>query len=196
MDTDKIQITEKPDWVSWDEIHDVLVKAHAKNRSNGINMRKPSLPGEEIKEEIGNDGVMLVALVGKKVVGTAAILPKSRTTWYSKGAYGYLCFASVLPNYNGLGVYKSLCVKREEIARNRGLNKLYIDTHHKNIHVIDINKRNGFIFVGVKVLSDHWNVELFKWLDGCPYSDLRIWFGRTFSCIIAGLRVLKRIILK
>ena len=166
-----IQIIEKPEWVSWDEIHEVLVEAHALNRARGINMRKPSLPGEEIKKEIGDDGIMLVALDGEKVVGTAALLVKKKKSWYNDGDYGYLCFAAVLPDYYGKGIYKRLSQKREEIARAKGLDKLFFDTHHNNYHVININKENGFKCVDIRVLPDHWNVVLFKWLDGCPYTD-------------------------
>ena len=166
-----IQVIEKPDWVSWDDIHEVLVRAHASNREKGINMRKPSLPGEEIEKEVGDDGVMLVALDGNKVLGTAALLPKTGFNWFYKGQYGYLCYASVLPEYHGEGVYRMFCEQRETYARIKGFNALYIDTHHENKHVIDINLKNGFKRVGVRVFADHWNVVLFKWLDGCPYSD-------------------------
>lgn len=175
MDID-IQIMEKPDWVSWDDIHEVLMRAHAVNRANGINMRKPSLPGAEIKKEIGDDGIMLVALDGKQLVGTAALLVREIKRWYNDGKFGYLCFAAVLPEYNGKGIYKQFCIKREEIARTKGLNKLYFDTHHNNTHVIKINKAQGFKCVDVKTLPNHWNVVMFKWLNGCPYSNLRCWY--------------------
>ncbi len=61
---------EKPEWVSWDEIHEVLWKAHEKNREKGIIMASPSLSCEEIKNKIGNKGKMFLAIVGDKVVGT------------------------------------------------------------------------------------------------------------------------------
>ena len=171
-----IKIIEKPDWVSWDKIHEVLVEANAKNRSKGINMRKPGLLGDEIRKEIGDDGVMLVALDGQKVVGTAALLVKQNKTWYNDGRYGYLCFAAVLPSYNGKGIYKQLYRKREELAISRGIDKLFIDTHHKNNHVIEVSLNNGFKKIGVRCFADHWNVVLFKWLNGCPFSN--------FSCKI------------
>lgn len=173
MKEGSIIITEKPDWVSWDDIHDVLWKAHASNRERGINMRKPSLPGKEIKKEIGNDGVMLVALDGNKVVGTAALLFKQKPAWYNKDIYGYMCFAAILPEYRGSGIYQQLSEKREEIAKKYSLSGLYIDTHHKNTHLIKIALQNGYHKVDVKACKDHWNVVLFKWLDGCPYSELR-----------------------
>lgn len=174
--TPEIQIIEKPDWVSWENIHEVLVKAHASNRAHGINMRKPSLPGEEIKKEIGDDGVMLIAMEGKKVIGTAALLIKSNHLWYSSKPYGYLCFASILPDFTGRGIYGRLCKERERIAIEKGLSGLYIDTHHNNTTVVKIALQNGFHRVDVKSCKDHWNVVLFKWLNGCPYSDFRCWY--------------------
>ena len=87
-----IQIIEKPDWVSWDDIHEVLWKAHASNRANGIAMRKPSLLGNEIKKEIGENGKMFVAIVDGQLAGTAAIVHKEGKMWYNNGTYGYLCF--------------------------------------------------------------------------------------------------------
>jgi hypothetical protein len=73
-----LQIVEKPEWVSWEDIHEVLVKAHAQNRANGINMKKPSLPGEKIAKEIGEEGKMFVAMEDNKVVGTLALIKKRR----------------------------------------------------------------------------------------------------------------------
>ena len=48
--TADISIIEKLEWVSWDEIHDVLWKAHERNRANGGLMSYPSLSGEELKK--------------------------------------------------------------------------------------------------------------------------------------------------
>ena len=170
---ENIQIIEKPDRVSWDEIHEVLAKAHESNRAHGINMRKPSLPGSEIKNEVGKDGIMLVAIHEDKIIGTAALLFKSKHTWYNSGSYGYMCFAGVLPEYRGTGTYRLLSEERERIARNKNLSGLYIDTHNRNTHLIDIALKNGFRKVDVKVCKDHWNIVLFKWLNGCPYSDFK-----------------------
>lgn len=44
-----IEIVEKPEWVSWDDIHDVVWKAHENNRKKGVIMSYPSLPGEKNK---------------------------------------------------------------------------------------------------------------------------------------------------
>ena len=70
----EINIIEKPEWVSWDEIHEVLWKAHEKNRENGVFMSYPSLSGDEIKRRVENNGKMFIALDGQNVVGTVALI--------------------------------------------------------------------------------------------------------------------------
>ena len=164
-----IQIIEKPDWISWNEIHDVLWKAHEQNRKKGINMALPALPGEEIRKRIEGKGKMLVAIIDGKVVGTAAIKKKYANLWCGKEEYAYICFASVLPDYNGQGVYKALDIKREEVALEMGLDKLLGDTHEKNEHRLVIAKKAGYKFVKLSVWKDHYNIVMVKWLNGCPY---------------------------
>lgn len=168
-----IQIVEKPEWVSWDDIHNVLWTAHADNRNKGVVMRYPSLSGEEIRLKIEGHGKMLVALDETKVVGTAAIIVKGAKYWCGKGNYAYICFASVLPEYNGKGIYKALDIKREEIALSMGLERMLGDTHENNTHRLVIAKKAGYRFVDYKPYGDHFNVVMVKWLNGCPYSSFR-----------------------
>ena len=168
-----IQIIEKPEWVSWDEIHNVLWRAHEKNRQNGIIMALPALPGNLIREKIEGHGKMLVALDGEKVVGTAALAIKQYSLWCGKGSYAYCCFASVLPEYNGKGIYKALDLKREELALTLQLTRMLGDTHENNKHRLDIAKKAGYKFVDYKYYKNHYNVVMVKWLNGCPYSEFR-----------------------
>ena len=50
---EEIKIMEKPEWVSWDDIHQLLLAAHKKNIEKGIVMKYAQLPGEEIRKKIG-----------------------------------------------------------------------------------------------------------------------------------------------
>lgn len=169
-----IRIIEKPDWVSWDEIHDVIWESHEGNRMHGIVMRFPSLYGDEIKKRIeNNQGKMFIALVDQKVVGTAAIKMKTVNLWCGKGDYAYMCFASVLSEYRGKGIYRHLYSVREKECRKMGLKRLLFDTNEKNCNVLDINLKNGYKKVSYRQYDDHYNVICVKWLDGCPYSDFR-----------------------
>ena len=164
-----IQIVEKPDWVSWDEIHEVLWKAHEKNREKGVIMSYPSLNGEEIKKRIENNGKLFIACEGKKVVGTLALIIKSGKRWYNFGQYGYLCFGAVLPDYSGKGIYRSLYQLAESTAKQMNLSVLTRDTNEKNARMLKISKQEGYHFVECKAYKDHFNIIRAKWLDGCPY---------------------------
>ena len=161
-----IIIQEKPDWVSWDDIKQCLYEAHAPNREKGINMTHYLWPAEKIKESLGEHGVMLVALDGKKLVGTAAIAEKNGNSWYANEKYAYLCYASVLLAYKGHGIYRSLTDRREIYARKRGYNILLFDTHYHNFRVQDIAKKNGYVLVRFfrPKSGDHYSVVMAKWL--------------------------------
>lgn len=169
---DNIIIQEKPDWVTWDDIRRCLYEAHAQNRAKGINMTHYLWTAEKIKESLGEHGLMLVALDGKKLVGTAAIADKKSNVWYARGRYAYMCFAGVLPSYNGHGIYKSFIERREKYARNMGFDTLLFDTHSKNTKVQNIARKNGYRFVNYFMAKsgDHSSVVMAKWLRGKSYS--------------------------
>lgn len=167
-----IHIIEKPDWMSWDEIHYVLWKAHAQNRERGMNMAFPALPSEKIREKIEEGhGKMLVALFDGVLVGTAAIKEKNTILWCGTHRCAYTCFIAVIPEYQRTGVYKSLCKRLEEEALSMRLSYMMFDTHELNHRMISINKKNGYIPVDVSVWKDHYNVVMVKWLNGCPYPN-------------------------
>ena len=150
----QINIVTKPDWVTWDEIKKCLYDAHADNRAKGLNMTHYLWSASKIQEFIGAHGVMLVALDENKVVGTAALAEREGKAWYAKGTYAYMCFAGILPEYRGLGLYKVLIKERE----------------NKIIH--NIAKKNGYRFVRFFLANsmDHYSVVMVKWLLGSPYS--------------------------
>lgn len=166
----KISIIEKPDSISWDEIHECLWEAHAQNREQGVNMKFPSLPGSEIQKRIEqNRGKMFVALDGEKIVGVAGYQIKNGNVWYCKSHYLYMCFAGVRPEYNGTGIYKSLYKCRETVAEHLCVPLIVFDTHIQNKRIIAINRYNGFTKVGIKRYGNHYNVVMAKWLGKCPY---------------------------
>lgn len=186
----EIKIIEKPDWVSWDDIKHCLYEAHAVNRAKGINMTHYQWSAEKIKQSLGEKGFMLVALDGDKLVGTAGIGEKFGNKWYANGRYAYECFAGVLPEYAGKGIYKMLEIRREEKAKEDGYNVLIGDTHSKNSHRIDIALKNGFQLVRFfrAVSKDHYNVVIAKWLNGNPYPSFYCWMKYQISRIQALIR--------
>ena len=181
---------EKPDWVSWDDIKQCLVDAHSVNRAKGMQMAHYQWPVEKIRDSLGHGGVMLVALDGEKVVGTAAIAEKNGRAWYANGRYAYMCFAGVLPGYGGHGIYKELVKKREGIAESQGYQKLLLDTHYHNKRIQEIAKKNGYRLVRFfrAASKDHYSVVMVKWLNGCPYSSFYCWMKFQTSKLYALIR--------
>ena len=117
MDNTHIQIIEKPDWISWEAIRQCLIDAHAENRSKGINMTHYQWPVDKIKNHIGTEGVVLVALDESKLVGVLALSSIVKQKWYVTGKCGYVGFGAVLPEYNGQGIFRKLYDTIEEKAR-------------------------------------------------------------------------------
>lgn len=166
-----VTILEKPDYISWDDIHKVIWSAHADNRKRGVVMRNPSLDGEGIKKKLGERGKMLVALTAEnRLIGTAALMPKEVKVWFGREVFAYCCFAAILPEYSGQGIYKEMCRRQELMAAEMGLDKMLFDTHENNERMINHALKAGYRFVNYRFYRDHFNVIMVKWLNGCPYS--------------------------
>ena len=165
MKEEEIVVIEKPDYVSWDDIQKCVWEAHAINRSQEIIMGNSKLSGEEIKNFIGDRGKMFVALVEGKIVGTGAVIRKRASLWCGKEdeEYAYICFATVLPKYCGLGIYKKIALLCETLALSWGVDKILGDTHERNHNMLVGVRKNGFRFVEYKVCKDHFNVVFVKW---------------------------------
>ena len=164
-----IQIIEKPDWVSWDDIHDVLWNAHKENRQKGINMRLPTMTGEELRKFIEGRGKLFVAMDGEKVVGTLGFVVKEGNKWYNRGRYCYSCLGAVLPENSGKGVIRALADKVREAELEIGVDVLISDTNEKNAKIQKILNRREWVLVGYAARSDHYGKIYAKWLNKRPY---------------------------
>ena len=168
MDT-SIQIIEKPEWVSWEEIHQVLWKAHEQNRQKGIFMLLPTRSAEELQKYV-DGGKMFVATDGDRVIGTLALVVKEGKQWYNKGRFGYLCLGAVLPDFSGKGIFRLLYDVAEKEALRLRLPVLTRDTNEKNVRMLKISKKEGYHFVAYRACRDHFNIVRAKWLQTCPFS--------------------------
>lgn len=164
-----IQIVEKPDWVTWEEIHQVLWKAHEQNRQKGMFMGLPAKSAEELQNYIEGKGKIFVALENKRVIGTLAIIAKEGSKWFNRGKYGYACLGAVLPEFSGKGVFRALDDRMESEVRHMQLPVITGDTHENNARMLKISKKEGYQFVSYKACRDHFNIVRAKWLNGCPY---------------------------
>ena len=168
-----IQILQKPSTVSWLQVKNCLMEAHAQNREKGIVMSHPLWPPEQIGAFVEESGVMFVAMDGEKLVGTLGVKERTGNYWFTRDSFGYLCFGSLLPDYRGQGIYKALNDACEAYIRQKGYQVFALDTHVKNRHMQEISLRSGFRLVRFYHVSGdlpHNCVMMAKWVDACPYS--------------------------
>lgn len=170
---EEIKVMEKPDWVSWDDIHQLLMRAHRKNIEKGIVMKYPQMPGEEIKKKLGEEGCCWVAMDDDKLVGTISVTFFQGKSWWNKGkkvARG--CLAGIIKEYQGIGIKEELNVKLIEYVRKKGVDMIEGDTAENNRVALRIFKKEGKVLVSYYApSSNHYSVRFVNWLNGCPYSD-------------------------
>jgi GNAT superfamily N-acetyltransferase len=156
---------------------DVITTITELNYTEGLNpanitMTASAMPGDKIKEILEGRGKMFVAMANDKVVGTGAYLIKQSHMWCLKGKCAYLCFGAILPEYNGQGIHKRLHVRLEDEALANGIDVLMFDTHERNQRMLEIQQKNDFRAVDVKICKDHYDIVMMKWRNGCPYSEV------------------------
>ena len=167
-------IIEKPQNLSWEEIHNVLWAAHARNREKGIFMKYPSLSGDEIRKRVENNGHCFVALLDGKIVGTCSFRIQKRASWYTKGQeVAYYMMEGILPEYQGKGIYGRMMEYRERYVKNMGVHLVEMDTAQNNKEIQSIVLRHGFKYVRLHSYSfgKHYSVVMAKWLEGCPWPE-------------------------
>lgn len=169
-----IKVMPKPDWVSYDDIHELLAAAHKKNYEKGIVLTYSQMTGAEIKELLGEEGECWVAMDGDKLVGTTSVTFFQGKNWWNKGkkvAHG--CFTGILNQYQGIGILEDMNALKYEYTIAHGADMNQGDTAENNHTILKVLGKDGYKVVAyfAPKNSDHYSVRIVKWLNGCPFSD-------------------------
>ena len=185
---DDIKVIEKPDFISFEKIHEILYRSHAEIRNQGIVMNSTRISADILKERIGEKGKCFVAMDGDEIAGTVSVSLKAGKRWYKKDMHANLKFLGVVPEYKGKHVASLLMEKVEQFAEQNGLDMIELDTAETNSHAIEIYKRKNYHLVSYfsSPNASHYSVIMAKWLDKCPFSErymnlkfhLRKWYIR------------------
>ena len=136
-------------------------------------MKTTSHSADELAAKVGETGKCFIATDGEKIVGTVSCRKGKINRWFYKGYVTNLMLFGILPEYQGKHIASKLIRAVEEAAETEGCNIVFLDTAAENDHMIQLCKRKGFLLVSYfSALSDHYSVEMAKWLDNCPYSKL------------------------
>ena len=171
---EEIRIMQKPDSVSYDDIHDLLLAAHKKNIEKGIVLQYAQMSGDEIKEKLGEEGRCWVAFCGDQLVGTTSVTFFQGNGWWDRGkkvAHG--CFTGILGKYQGIGILEDLNALKYEYIKERGADMNQGDTAEDNYTMLKVLHKQGYKTVSyfAPENTDHYSVRVVKWLNECPYSD-------------------------
>lgn len=165
-----IRICEKPESISYDDIHLLLFNAHEKNRKEKrFSVNYANLSGEELKKLVGENGKTWVALDGNKLVGTASYRIVDRRYWCVSDTVADRMLLGVLPEYHDRHIGSRLFETLEKDVREAGLHYIETLTAEANDTMQHICLREGYHFISFSApKSDHYNVVMLKWLETCP----------------------------
>ncbi len=166
-----ITIMEKPDWITFDDIHDLLYRAHSVNREKrGFHVPTAEADGNQLKQMLGEKGKCFVALKGDKLVGTSSYRILKRNYWCASGEVVDRILIGVLPEYQGCHIAPMLFKTIENEAKENGFKYIETRTAEANEIMQSINLKDGHRYIGFSVpKSDHYNVIMLQWLEDCPY---------------------------
>ena len=172
----ELKVIEKPESVSYDVIRGVLQEAHRENIARGIVSRTVTYSADDLAGRVlSRDEKTFVAMDGDKVVGTLSCRKAQRKKWYHKGPVILMQMLGVLPDYQGRGIMTGLVEAVVREARESGLNVIYIDVAERNTKMLRAAGKRGFVPVELTAPhSPHYCIVMLKWLDGCPFSSVKI----------------------
>ena len=190
----KIDILEKADDIRWDEVQNVIYKAHEENRRNGVDIRNAHLSPKELQESLGKDGRCFIALDGEKIVGTCSVAFQNKKYWFANGVVAYATLEGVLSKYKGQHIFKQLAQKRLEYIISRNCSVIYMNVAEKNFTRRVIAKKEGFRKVSIHYnpYNPHNYITYCKWIGDNPFTEVEISIRYGISMVRLGLQYLKR----
>lgn len=174
---EKIRVMEKPDWVSWDEIHEVLELSQIVNRKRGFNMINANLSGETLRKKVG-DGFCAIVLDGDKVIATQSVVLLDGDKWYSKGQkVAHYCLTGILKKYQGCGIKEMLDDECIKFIIRTAPDIIQANTAEDNVVVRKRAYEQGFIDTQCVTFkgTDYYSVWFALWLKKCPFP---LWYCR------------------
>ncbi|MBO4827662.1 MAG: hypothetical protein J5506_10620 [Prevotella sp.] len=188
---DEIKVMQKPDWVSWDDIHELILTAHKKNIEKGVVMNTTTMSGEELKNYIGENGRCFVAFCGDTLVGTTSVRIATGKRWYDKDktvAKGMM--SAIIKKYQGLGILEEMNELRDVFVAENNVQMLEGDTAENNTALREIVAKKGFKEVRFfpAYYQKHYSVEFVKWLGECPFTDRHIRTRFILSRVLTKMR--------
>lgn len=148
----ELVIIPKPDFISWEEITQLLHLGYTERVDEGLHYSATDQSVQKTIERIG-DGTCLAALLDGKLVGTISyriISTKNNKNrkWYQDDLYLYPIQFTVHPDYKRRGIGKKIWKKLDEIAFENNVGSIISNTSEKAIWLGNWNESSGRVKVG------------------------------------------------
>ena len=169
-----IIICEKPEWIRFEDILELLVKAHEANPD--ISFRTTNLSKEEWDRRLDTGGTVIVALSDRKLAGAITLSIEACNKWYAQCNVARCRYVAVSPDFMRRHIASDMIGACADWARNRDIPILYWTTAANNAPAINLCHRNDFVTVDYLWYSneDHPSVALMRWLKGKQPPKLRL----------------------
>lgn len=146
----EVVIIPKPDYISYDEITQLLHEAYSEKLEQGLRFSAATQSTEDTIKRVGK-GICLVALFDSKLVGTLTFNISDRKTnriWYHDKKYCLFSQFATYPKYKKLGIGKKMLKYMEKIAFNENVDAIYCDTAASSYWLIKWYQRMGYTKIG------------------------------------------------
>lgn len=184
---EEIKVIPKPDWVSWEDIHQLLLKANITNEKRGFSVAGLTCTPEELEKQMEN-GMCVVALHGDKLVGVSACSFNCVQRWYNKKEKSARKFITgILKSYQGCGVLGEIDKVLDSYIKNSGCGFIVASTAVMNTAVRKKAQLSGYKELTYISFPDtlYYSVIFGKWLNKCPFSDryikFRFWLSKIYT---------------
>ncbi len=151
----------KGDQTDADSITEILEKAKIEIRNMGIEQWQKGYPNRNIVLEDIYKGNSYVLEKNGEIVAVATLTFEkeepytnlSEGTWLTDGEYGVIHRIAVDSQFKNRGYSSELLKKLEEVAKEKGIYSIKVDTHEGNGSMRRLLEKNGYIYCGVVYLD-------------------------------------------
>lgn len=147
----------------WEELNAIIQLLHSGRlfqRAQGFVQWDDAHPSREAVEDDLRRGNGYAVRVGDELAGYLCLsfegdpaYDQIRGTWRFEEAYGVIHRMAMGEQYRGRGLTGQVFSLAGDIALNRGVSVLRIDTHEDNLRMRHVLEKNGFVFCG-KVIQN------------------------------------------
>lgn len=133
---EKIEIIEKPDNITWEEVTNVIYDGYTKRLKENLFYAAVNQT-KETTEQRALNGKCWLALKNNEIVGTITcnfytqpiyLTSKGKKKWYIDDYYAHIQQFAVKEKYQGLGIGKKLRKTVEDYCKQKGIDSIIDDT--------------------------------------------------------------------